>query len=193
MLGLSIVAVAAATLAVETAQLPSRWSPPLGTTSQATIAQGISVPPCSRISLSWTELAGLTIGFAVYQGGEAAIASHCPQSVPTVADPANYCPPAVCVPGVPSAGPGPVIYQTGTHGEATFLDTQGSISFVENYSPNSSYSANDRVAVFFNESVWTEAFDAGAVGLVVGSAVSGGGAILALVLPSVWKTRGQAG
>jgi hypothetical protein len=120
----------------------------------STTSNGLSVPNCALVSVSWTDLAGRVIGFGAWQGGEAVLISSCSDvHIPLApATPPSECPPASCVPGRASAGPGPMSYQTSSSGRFQFVQTQGDFGFWANVEGTNSTS-EDPISIHYSYSV----------------------------------------
>jgi hypothetical protein len=138
---------AAVALALVSSAAASGLPRSFATTSSSTFlrSDAVAFPNCALVSVDWKDASGAVIGFAM-AGPEAAIAGSCAPIHTAAPSPPSECPPAVCLTG-PSAGPSPIVYQTGTHGSFQFLADQSGYEFFEDQSPNSSNPSSDPVAL----------------------------------------------
>jgi hypothetical protein len=143
---LAVLCSALIMLTVVFAEADSR-TPLLGAPTQESLglqkSMELSFPDCAVVTVDWHDLTGGEVGFAAQSATEAIYASDCHG---TTATPSPQCPPAVCPPGSISMGPGPLEYQTASHGSFQFTATQPHYAFYADV-PNSRNLSNDSVQV----------------------------------------------
>jgi hypothetical protein len=132
---------------------------PAGSSTQTMVGStsynGINVPNCALVSVSWTNLAGRAVGIGAWQGGEAVLISSCPDvRIPLApATPPSACPPTICIPGAIRLGPGPMFYQTGISGSFQFVQTQpGGFGLWAN-AEGTNLTSQDPISVHYSYSV----------------------------------------
>ena len=143
---LTILGIGALALLVALAMATSRtppMSPPTTATYNLHESMELSFPDCAVVSVSWHEVPDHQVGFGAGQSAEVVLVSdfHGPPNSLN-----DSCPPEVCPPGVANAGPGPMEYETATHGSFQFTATQPSYSFWAHI-PNSTTLSSDPIQI----------------------------------------------